>query len=220
MELRIDLETGRTACAESAESFVAAIDGLDERELLDASRCHGWTRLDVVVHVIHGWYEMLGGLVSPVDEPPTVDAASYWPAFADQFGSDDPIPALMSQRRRTAAYARPASAVAELGDVGAAIGRGIAACADRPLLWQGHVFAAGDYLAVWAVEQVVHHLDLDTDHAAPASALGVTRATVEALLGEPLPPAWSDTDAVLVGTGRATPPADLGPLAQRLPVIR
>ena len=67
MDLSVDVETGRLAFVESVEGFVRAVDGFSEWELLGPSRCHGWTRLDVVGHVIGGWQEMLGGLVSVVD---------------------------------------------------------------------------------------------------------------------------------------------------------
>ncbi|MFA6300284.1 MAG: maleylpyruvate isomerase N-terminal domain-containing protein, partial [Nocardioides sp.] len=67
MGLSVALEDGRFACAESITGFLRAVDALSEYELLDVSRCHGWTRLDVVVHVIGGWEEMLRGLVSRVD---------------------------------------------------------------------------------------------------------------------------------------------------------
>lgn len=82
------------------------------------------TRLDVVVHVIAGWQEMLRGLVSAADSEPTVDAAIYWPAFPIAYATADEVPTLMFQRRRTAAYARPASATDELHDVAAALLRG------------------------------------------------------------------------------------------------
>lgn len=114
MGLSVSLEVARAACLESVDAFLAAVDALSEYELLDASRCHGWSRLDVVVHVIAGWQEMLGGLVSPTDVEPSVDAATYWTAFADEYATDDPVPVVMSQRRRTAAYARPAAATAHL----------------------------------------------------------------------------------------------------------
>ena len=70
------LGAGRAACSESIRAFRHAVDGLSEFELLDASRCHGWTRLDVMVHAIAGWPDMLGGLVSLAESAPTVDAAS------------------------------------------------------------------------------------------------------------------------------------------------
>jgi hypothetical protein len=223
MPLSVPLDEARPACVESIEAFVGAVTGLDELALLDASRCRGWTRLDVVVHVIAGWQEMLGGLVSVVDDEPTVDAASYWTAFAEEYADGDPVLDLMAQRRRSAAYARPGSAVAQLTDVAEALLRGVRALADVRLLWQGHVFTAGDFLAAWAVEHAVHHLDLllpdPDDHPVPASALRLTRATVEALAGGPLPGEWSDVDAVLAGTGRTPVPARAGAVAARLPVL-
>ena len=219
MALTVELDAGRAACAESIESFLRAVDSLGEYELLDGSRCHGWSRLDVVVHVLAGWQEMLGGLVSPVDAEPSVDAASYWQAFAAQFATDDPVPEVMSQRRRTAAFARPSDATAQLRDVGAVTLRGVAAVQDSPLLWQGHVFTPGDYLAVWAVEHAVHHLDLISREPPPRSALGLARATIEAIAGEPLPAAWTDEEATLIGAGRAPVPHGLGGLRLRLPAL-
>lgn len=219
MGLGVALEEGRTACAESVEAFVRAAEGFSEHDLLGASRCHGWTRLDVVVHMIAGWYDMLGGLVSPVDSEPTVDAATYWPAFATAYHADDPVPALMSQRRRSAAYVRPASATEQLRDVADAVTRGVTACGGGPLLWQGHVFTTGDFLAVWAVEHVVHHLDLRSDEPAPASALRLARASVESLVGDPLPVTWTDVEVALIGSGRSPVPVVAGALADRLPAL-
>ncbi len=221
MGYTVAVERARTACLDSVRDFVAAVGTVSEHDLLGASRCHGWTRLDVVVHVIAGWNEMLGGLVSVVDTEPTVDAASYWPVFAGTYGGGDQVPSLMAQRRRTAGYARPSSAVEHLHDVAAMLERGVAGFADRACTWQGHVFAAGDFLAIWAVEDVVHHLDLDVGPAGPPppSALTVARETVEELLGEPLPSSWSDEDAVLVGSGRRPPPEGLGVLGDRFPVL-
>jgi uncharacterized protein (TIGR03083 family) len=219
MELSIDLATARAACAESVRALLRTVDGMSELELLDASRCRGWTRLDVVVHLVGGWHEMLGGLVSPVDDTPTVDSASYWTAFTDEFHDDDPVPTLMAQRRRTAAYERPASACEQLRDVGAAVLRGIDAMPDRRCLWQGHVFDPGDFLTVWVVEHVVHHLDLLSQERPPADGLRLARRTIEALVDEPLPGSWSDVTATLVGTGRESVPGEAAHLASRLPAL-
>ncbi len=219
MGLTVALEAGRAACADSIDAFLRAVDDLSEYQLLAGSRCHGWARLDVVDHMVTGWQEMLGGLVSPVDSEPSVDAATYWSAFASENATDDPVPALMSQRRRTAAHARPASATAQLREVAAAVLRGLDSFDDRPCLWQGHVFAPGDFLAVWAVEGVVHHLDLISDQAAPASALTLARGTIEAIVGEPLPPSWTDVEATLIGTGRMPVPDGLHALSAKLPAL-
>lgn len=219
MGLTVDLERARTDCDQTIEAFVRAAASLDEHALLGASRCHGWTRLDVVVHVIAGWQEMLGGLVCRTQEQPTVDAASYWTAFAEEYGSEDPVAALMSQRRRTAAYARPDAALEQLRDVGTALARGVRGCTDERREWQGQVFAAGDFLAIWAVENAVHHLDLLSEVAAPEGALHLSRATVEELAGGRLPAAWPDAEAVLVGAGRVPAPAGEEGVTSRLPVL-
>ena len=126
MTLAVPTDVARPPLAASVEAFLAAVDGLDEMALLGASRCHGWTRLDVVVHVLGGWHEVLAGLVSPVDDVPTVDAASYWTAFASAAADEDPVAEITAQRRRSSAYARPSAAVAQLHDVGAAVLRGAA----------------------------------------------------------------------------------------------
>lgn len=220
MALTVETARARAGFEESVDGFLAAVQGLDDYALLRHSRCHGWTRLDVVTHVVAGWHEMLCGLVTQVDEPPTVDAASYWTAFAEEVSSEDPVEVLMAQRRRSCVYARPASACVQLAELAEAVRAGATALPDRHCRWQGQVFLPGDYLAIWAVENVVHHLDLDLDGQVPARALALARDTIEALAGMALPGSWSDRDAVLIGTGRAAVPLPAGALAQRLPVLQ
>lgn len=219
MSLTLDLTTARPACEESVHGFVAAVDRLSEHELLGPSRCHGWQRLDVVVHVLAGWQEMLGGLGARVEEAPDVDAASYWPSFEEAYGGGDPVAELMSQRRRSLVYARPEDAREHLRDVASALLRGVAVMPDSPVRWQRWVFSAGDFLAVWAVEHAVHHLDLDSDDQPPAAALGLARRTLDSLLGQPLPASLEDTEAVLVGTGRLPVPPVLDDLSGRFPLL-
>lgn len=98
--------------------------------------------------------------------------------------------------------------------------RGIDAVADGNRLWLGHVFAAGDDLAVWVVEHAIHQLDLLTDAPPPAAALQAARRTVESLLGEPPPVEWSDADVAFIGSSRFAVPAGAERFADRLPVIR
>lgn len=219
MALGVDLTRARPACRASITALVGAVDELGELELLASSRCLGWTRLDVVVHMIAGWQEMAGGLLGVVEGPATVDAASYWPAFADQEADEDPVRALMAQRRRTASYLRPASALAQLHDVAQALLRGIDAAHEGHLTWQGHVFTTGDFLTTWAVEDVVHHLDLQVVAPPAPDALTLARETVEALAAAPLPAGWDDEEAVLVGSGRLGVPDDSRHLGLGLPVL-
>ena len=219
MGLSLDLDTGRPVCRESVQGFLDAVDSFSEMDLLGPSRCHGWSRLDVVVHTIGGWHEMLAGLVCMVDTPPTVDAASFWTAFADEDSGEDPVLLTMSQLRRTAAFARPGAAVEQLHDVATAVQHGIEGLDGRPRRWLGQVFAPADFLAVWAVEHVIHQLDLLSDVPAPAGALEVARATVESLAGEPLPGSWTVEDAVLIGSGRLPVPGGDDTVGVRLPVL-
>ncbi|SDE45426.1 maleylpyruvate isomerase N-terminal domain-containing protein [Auraticoccus monumenti] len=219
MSLTIDLDTARQACVESVHGFVAGVDRLSEHDLLGPSRCHGWQRLDVVVHVLAGWQEMLGGMVARVDDAPDVDAASYWPSFAEAYGGGDPVAELMAQRRRSLVFTRPDDAREQLRDVAASLLRGVGVMPDQPVRWQRWVFGAGDFLAVWAVEHAVHHLDLATGDQPPATALELARRTLEALLGQPLPTTLDDEEAVLVGTGRSPVPPELEGLADRFPLL-
>jgi hypothetical protein len=76
--------------------------------------------------------------------------------------------------------------------------------------FQGHVLTSGDFLATWAAELAVHHLDLDLGPELPGpdpAALGLARQTADALAGQPSPTGWDDEQAVLVGWGRLPLPS-------------
>lgn len=154
----------------------------------------------------------------PVDAEPTVDAASFWTAFAADNDGLDRVAVLLAPRRRSDASPRPDAMRAQLRDVAAAAVHGAEAMGDRPVRWADQVFAPGDFLTIWAVEDVVHQLDLDLGEDVPAGALALARRTAEALAG-PLPAAWPDSRAVLVGSGRLPVPADVGPAGARLPAL-
>ena len=80
----------------------------------------------------------------------------------------------------------------------------------------------GDFLATWAVELTVHHLDLNRELTVPdptTAALALSRSTVEELAGGPLPADLSDVEAVLIGTGRAPVPSGEGWTGLRLPAL-
>ncbi|MEJ5915821.1 maleylpyruvate isomerase N-terminal domain-containing protein [Pseudokineococcus sp. 1T1Z-3] len=204
MPLSVPADAGRALFEESAGALLKAVDGLSELELFEASRCRGWTRLDVVVHVLAGWQEVLGGLVSVVEDAPTVDAATFWTAFTSTADAD-PVGVLMEQRRRTATYARPSAALAQLQDVARAVRRGVHAAPAGNRLWWGEVFTLGDFFATWAVEHVVHHLDLRVSTPPSPTSLTLARESVEVLAGGVLP-TTDDVEAVLVGTGRLPVP--------------
>jgi hypothetical protein len=218
MSLSFEHEVARRALVEAVETFVGAVSGASERDLLGPSRCHGWARLDVIAHVLAGWQELLGGLVCMTDAAPTVDAASYWAGYGESTAGADPVLVVLADRRRSAVWSRPSAALHQLRDVAAQVRAGATCVAEGRHAFQGQVLSSGDLMATWAVEVTVHHLDLDLGHASPLG-LQLTRQTVEALVGTRFPPGWDDERVALVGAGRAPTPDDLRDLVRRLPVL-
>jgi Mycothiol maleylpyruvate isomerase N-terminal domain len=95
--------------------FEAAVSTLDEMQLLAPSLCHGWSVLDLVVHVRMGLQELAIGTTSRTEEATDHDAASYWGTHPDG-RDDDPVPHILWLRRVASAYRRPSGAVAHLKD--------------------------------------------------------------------------------------------------------
>jgi hypothetical protein len=188
--------------------LLEAAQRLDDLALLGASLCHGWSRVDVLVHVRLGLEEVLGGCVAQTDRPVDHDAASYWASFAGDTGTD-PVPPMLWLRRTAAAYGRPSSATRHLADVMARVRGALYRMPDHPVLFQDKVMTSGDFLATWVVELAIHQLDLDLADASTPVGLALARQTVEALADEDLPPELDDRAAVLAALGRAPVPDDL-----------
>jgi hypothetical protein len=99
--------------------------------------------------------------------------------------------------------------------------------ADAKIAAQGHVLAAGDFLATLAVEATIHHLDLvadDQNLAGPSGpGLAVARETFDGILGQPVPVGWDDVRYALKAGGRTPLATDdracLGALADRFPLL-
>jgi len=176
----------------AADAVLAALDVLEttlrgrrDGDLLAASRCRGWTAGDVWTHVHLGLQEMLLGLVAPTDAPAGTDAAQYWRAAG---GAGDAVAARTAQvrfvRLLSSAYRDPTGLVAHALPTLAGVRSAVTGLAPGRLAFQGHVLSTGDFLATWACELAVHHLDtaveLDLPPAAPA-ALRIARATGVAL---------------------------------------
>jgi uncharacterized protein (TIGR03083 family) len=224
--VRVAHEAGAAAFVGQLGTLVSAASGLDDVDLGAASRCRGWLVGDVLVHVHLGLQEMLLGLLDPSDAEPDRDAATYWTAFVPRLDpAADDLAGARFVRLLAAAYRRPTSLVAHLRPTADGLVRAVRAAAPGVVRFQGHLLATGDFLATWAVELAVHHLDIARELDLPdpyPGALRLARETVEALVGE-LPARWSDETAVLVGTGRValddTLRQQAGPLAQRLPAF-
>ena len=186
--------------------LVGAAEQLDDRALLASSRCFGWTRADVLAHTLLGLQDMLVALVDPTDDEPDTDAASYWrsdPPSNDP-GSDE-LDNVRFARLLASAYRRPTGLIGHLRPTADGVARAIDALRAPAVNFQGHVLTTGNFLATWATEWAVHHLDLDLGSELPGpdpAALRLARQTADALAAHPTPRDWDDQYAVLVGWGR------------------
>ncbi|GAA1037832.1 hypothetical protein GCM10009557_52290 [Virgisporangium ochraceum] len=159
--MNVDHEQARGSFLDGLDTFTTCVQTLSDLDLMAASRCTGWTAGDVVVHVHLGLQEMLLGLVTLTDENPDTDAASYWQAPLPTTDDDaDELDGMWFVRLLGASYRRPSNAVRHMLPAVAGIRAAAARLAPGAVRFQGHVLSTGDFLATWAVELAVHHLDL------------------------------------------------------------
>ncbi|KAF3465145.1 maleylpyruvate isomerase N-terminal domain-containing protein [Streptomyces sp. Tu 3180] len=206
-------------------ALLAAVAGLPDEDFERPSGCRGWLVRDLVCHLVIDAQDVLITLVTPADTEPTADAVTYW-NLVDPPTGEDPLDALIP--RLAAAYGDPALLRFHLDDVGSAAGRaaGLADPAAR-VSTQDKVLTVGDYLSAYVLEWALHHLDLiahlPSAAEPPADTLAVARTALERIAGAAFPAAFSDADALLIGTGRRAPTAGertaLGDLAGRLPFV-
>ncbi|MFH8624703.1 maleylpyruvate isomerase N-terminal domain-containing protein [Streptomyces vietnamensis] len=185
-----------------------AVAGLADEDFARPSGCTGWLVRDLVCHLVIDAQDVLITLATPAGTPPTRDAASYWEVADAPPTGDDPLDALTV--RLAAAYEDPELLKFHLDDVGSAAGRA-AVLADPGLAvgTRGEVLTVGDYLSAYVLEWTLHHLDLVAQlrraPRPPAESLAAARELLERIAGAPFPAELSDTDALLVGTGRRMP---------------
>jgi hypothetical protein len=215
--LSYDHATAAALLRSQLDEFVAGAESFSDYDLLGASRVHGWSRLEVVVHVRAGLEEMVGVCAAQVDAEPDHDAASYWMSFAAD--DEDPVPHILWMRRTATAYSRPEGALRHLRDVATMARIALERTPDHPVLFQGKTMTSGNFLATWVVELAVHQLDLEDGAGHPtAGSLATVRRTVQAVADVDLPAAWSDEDAALIALGRVPLPEAAIGLGDILPV--
>ena len=158
-----------SAFREQLATLLRVGTNLDDRALLAASRCHGWAVADVLVHVHFGLQEMLLGTVSATDAAADTDAASYW-REAPTDGADA-LDQVQFARSIASAYRPPTGLMRHVCITADALDRAVAHLDAGTVRFQGRLLT-GDFLATWAVELAVHHLDLgrELDLAPPAPA--------------------------------------------------
>lgn len=203
-----------------------AVAELTDDDFAQPSGCTGWLVRDLVCHLVIDAQDVLITLATPTETEPTRDAVTYWNIAETPPTGDDPLDALTV--RLAAAYEEPWLLKLHFDDVGSAAGR--AARLTDPNLrvgTQDEVLTASDYLNAYVLESTLHHLDLITHlpNAAkpPAEGLARSREMLEKIAGTPFPAAFSDTDALLIGTGRRAPTdtenTELGAQAAKLPLV-
>ncbi|WP_405952761.1 maleylpyruvate isomerase N-terminal domain-containing protein [Streptomyces prunicolor] len=207
-------------------ALLAAVADLSDEGFARPSGCAGWLVRDLVCHLVIDAQDVLITLVTPADTEPTRDAVTYWAVSQTPPTGDDPLDALIV--RLAAAYEEPWLLKFHLDDVGSAAGRA-ARLADPALRvsTQGEVLTAGDYLSAYVLESTLHHLDLVAhlpDAAGPSTeVLAGARELLERIAGAAFPSSFSDTNALLVGTGRRAPTGEeqsqLGSLDAKLPLV-
>ncbi|MEV4142474.1 maleylpyruvate isomerase N-terminal domain-containing protein [Amycolatopsis sp. NPDC049691] len=204
----------------------AAVADLSDDDFAKPSGCQGWLVRDLLCHLIVNAQDVLITLVTPADTEPTRDAITYWTVTGELPTGEAPEDAVTV--RLAAAYQDPALLRGHLDDVGSAAGRA-AELADPHLRvsTQDMVLTVDDFLMVYVLEWTLHHLDLIAHlpgaQPPPAEGLARTREMLEKITGATFPASFSDTDALLVATGRRAPTeaetAELGDLAARLPFV-
>jgi uncharacterized protein (TIGR03083 family) len=218
--MHVDHDTARDAVLAQLDTFAAVAGELTDRDLLTPSRCAGWAAGEVLVHVHMGLQEMLLGLVTPAAGEPDTSASGYWrqPPPATDAEADE-LAAIRFVRLVAAAYRRPTGVVGHLRPTMDGVRSAVTHLRPGAVRFQGLVLSTGDFLATWAVELAVHHLDLRRGPAPAPAALRLGRQTVEALLGEPMPAGWDDETVLLLGSGRIPPGEAHRAFAGRLPVL-
>ncbi|GAA1323760.1 maleylpyruvate isomerase N-terminal domain-containing protein [Streptomyces sanglieri] len=203
-----------------------AVAELPDEDFARPSGCAGWLVRDLVCHLVIDAQDVLITLVTPAEAEPTRDALTYWNVSEAPQTGDDPLDALIV--RLAAAYEEPRLLKFHFDDVGSAAGR--AAVLADPALRVGTrdvVLTAGDYLGAYVLEWTLHHLDLVAyvpgAAGPPAEGLARSREMLERIAGAEFPASFSDTDALLVGTGRRAPTdaekAVLGERAAKFPLF-
>ncbi|WP_190089358.1 maleylpyruvate isomerase N-terminal domain-containing protein [Streptomyces melanogenes] len=203
-----------------------AVADLPDEDFARPSGCTGWLVRDLVCHLVIDAQDVLITLATPADTEPTVDAVTYWKVEDRPPTGEDPLDALTV--RLAAAYQEPRLLKFHLDDVGSAAGRAARlADATARVGTQDEVLTVGDYLSAYVLEWTLHHLDLIAHlpevPGPPVEGLARTRAMLEEIAGAAFPASLTDTDALLIGTGRRAPTAaekaELGELAARLPFV-
>lgn len=180
--------------------LTAAVVSLSEVESFAPSRCVGWARRDLVVHVLADAQRALVALNTPAGRAASINRVGYWAATSDADFSAAAVSSVRlmgsawSWSRLSEVWSETAAAAAHL------LGQ---TSPGAVLLTQGHCITAQDLASTLVVEAAIHHLDLVVGlnvPGPPPGPLREVRQVLEALHGNALP--GTDEQIALYGTGR------------------
>ncbi len=196
----------RTVLAEELDDLRCIVAVLSDAEVIRATGCQGWRVADLLVHLRLGAEEVLHGLASPCEGPADRDYVSYWkdwPATAQVTFSDVRWTWAMA-----AAYPSAEVLRRHFADVAAIATAAGGAAHDGYVRFQGHVLATQDFVAMWAVEFCIHHLDLLVgvpDRPGPRTrTVELALKTVDGLVGCQRPARWDDLMYLRKASSRET----------------
>lgn len=217
--------------AEAYAAISEVVSGLDPGDFSRPTGCEAWTIDALLFHIMLDAQRCLIALADPVEQVADTNAVTYWRAYAAEAGDDDRAREASAAfvRRSAQAYEQPAGLVRHWTDIShAAVAAARRSDPNARVATQGHVLTAADFIDTLVVEATLHHLDLVValpDGPLPAApALGLTRRTLEGLLGRPAPVGWTDVAFARGLTGRRlldeAERAKLGAAVGQLPLIR
>jgi hypothetical protein len=201
------------------------VSSLTAEDLLASSGCEGWINADLLFHMLLDAQRALVTVNTPGKDKPDEDFVTYWQGFV---ASDDGSRShARFVRISAAAHQDPMQICSRWTQTSEAAIRACRTSELHLVATQGHVLSIADFVATLVVEAAIHHLDLvkfleGQPEPAP-SAVAITTATLDGLLGQARPPHWEDDTYILKATGRQPlderDRAELGAAADSIPVF-
>jgi predicted kinase len=207
------------------EQVSQVVRELDDTAFAGATRCAGWDRQALLVHMLADARRALVTFATPGHGRPDVDSVSYWAEY-DPKNDAGAMAHGEFIRMSSAAYTSPDWVRQLWLETSTAAVRSGRRCGESLVATQGHVLTLADFIDTLVVEATVHYLDLTVglDAEPPAAtALDITVDTLDGLLGSDPVTHWGPIEYALKGTGREPlterDRAALGALAARLPLL-
>ena len=225
------------ALAVQLGELIALVGELSDEDFGRSTRCTGWSVAELVAHCEGMLVRLVGENARPVDGAPEIDRIGYYRYDPDgpREGEDaaktfseiirdrviDEVGGRSGGELRASLEGAVEGALRGVGDISA----------ERVIKRSGHPrMTFGEFAASRNLEFGVHTMDIAhavgrREQVHPRAAPIIT-GILDGLLGRPLPDAlrWDATTHILTGTGRrdleADERAELGPLAQRFPLLR